>query len=55
MNYKVNKIIESLQFLGVVPGRLEFINKESSKPVVIDYAHTPDALESALLSLKKLK
>jgi UDP-N-acetylmuramoyl-L-alanyl-D-glutamate--2,6-diaminopimelate ligase len=54
MNYKVNKIIESLQFLGVVPGRLEFINKESSKPVVIDYAHTPDALESALLSLKKL-
>ena len=54
MNYKVNKIIESLQFLRVVPGRLEFINKESPKPIVIDYAHTPNALESALLSLKKL-
>jgi len=54
MGYKVNKIIGSLQFLESVPGRLEFINKSSTTPIVIDYAHTPDALKSALLSLKKL-
>ncbi len=37
-----------------VPGRLEIIKKENEKFVVIDYAHTPAALENILMTLRKL-
>ena len=39
------------QFNGV-PGRMECFSKENSPLVIVDYAHTPDALEKALQSLK---
>jgi UDP-N-acetylmuramoyl-L-alanyl-D-glutamate--2,6-diaminopimelate ligase len=35
------------------PGRMEVVNK--SPCVLVDYAHTPDALENALVTLKSLK
>lgn len=39
------------QFNGV-PGRMECFTKENSPLLIVDYAHTPDALEKALQSLK---
>lgn len=36
-----------------VPGRMEVVSK--SPCVIVDYAHTPDALKNALVTLKKLK
>jgi UDP-N-acetylmuramoyl-L-alanyl-D-glutamate--2,6-diaminopimelate ligase len=43
-----------LSIVQAVPGRMEKINTEQGKPiVVIDYAHTPDALQQALTSLKQ--
>lgn len=38
-----------------IPGRLEFIPNKAGKFVFVDYAHTPDALEHVLSSLKSIK
>ncbi|MBU4414933.1 MAG: UDP-N-acetylmuramoyl-L-alanyl-D-glutamate--2,6-diaminopimelate ligase, partial [Proteobacteria bacterium] len=40
---------------GWIPGRLEFIPNKTGKFVFVDYAHTPDALEHVLSSLKSIK
>ena len=41
--------------LQVVPGRMELIRLQHSDPlVVVDYAHTPDALKKSLLALHPL-
>ena len=37
-----------------VPGRLEKVENERSLSIVVDYAHTPDALSKALDALRKL-
>ncbi len=39
--------------LKSVPGRMEMFGGDAKPIVVVDYAHTPDALEKALLSLKQ--
>lgn len=35
-----------------IPGRMEFIGNSTTPRVVVDYAHTPDALEHVLSTLK---
>ena len=49
INISVNKVINCLHKLKTAPGRFEVINfrKKNSK-IIIDYAHTPDALENIL-------
>jgi UDP-N-acetylmuramoyl-L-alanyl-D-glutamate--2,6-diaminopimelate ligase len=42
------------QSLDRVPGRLERIPNEMGFQVLVDYAHTPDALQKALDSLREL-
>ena len=37
-----------------VPGRLERVPGSSDRPVYVDYAHTPDALENVLKALEQL-
>ncbi len=49
---KLSQIMET--FPGV-PGRLQSVHNDLDICVVIDYAHTPDALENVLLSLQELK
>lgn len=45
----VNKIVEALKSLNNVPGRMEMVDLEgASYRVIVDYAHTPDALKSIL-------
>ena len=50
----LNKILKVLPSLKPVEGRLEKIGiiKNKSK-VILDYAHTPDALKTCLLNLKE--
>ncbi|MDB4193277.1 UDP-N-acetylmuramoyl-L-alanyl-D-glutamate--2,6-diaminopimelate ligase [Candidatus Pelagibacter sp.] len=53
-NLSFKKIINTINSLKPVSGRLEQIGtiKNNSK-VILDYAHTPDALEASLESLKE--
>ena len=45
--------LEQLSRLDTVPGRMERLDGGSDLPlVVIDYAHTPDALKQALMALR---
>lgn len=39
------------EFTGV-PGRMEYFSSASNPLLVVDYAHTPDALEKALIALR---
>ena len=49
---KINLRKLNLEKIKDLPGRLEKINVASNKYCYIDYAHTPDALEKVLQSLK---
>lgn len=40
--------------LGAVPGRLQRVDPDAAVDVVVDYAHTPDALDKALRALRPL-
>ena len=51
---KFKKIINVLHKIKPVEGRLEKIGKlKNNSKVILDYAHTPDALKLALLNLKE--
>jgi UDP-N-acetylmuramoyl-L-alanyl-D-glutamate--2,6-diaminopimelate ligase len=56
--YELKLIVDKIQQIQTVPGRMEKIfpeqkNTLASLPlIVIDYAHTPDALEKGLTSLR---
>jgi len=47
-------IKEGIEALKGVPGRFEKVENRKGIHVVVDYAHTPDALERVLLGLKKV-
>ena len=48
-------IFKSLSYLETVPGRMQVVNHPLCKPtIIVDYAHTPDALENAILAVKKM-
>jgi UDP-N-acetylmuramoyl-L-alanyl-D-glutamate--2,6-diaminopimelate ligase len=51
-NYSLKKIISLLPSLKSVPGRMELIANQIDLQVVVDFAHTPDALKSALRALR---
>jgi len=50
-----NEITEALDKVIGAPGRMETIQTDGAPKVVVDYAHTPDALENVLKTLKELK
>ncbi|MBM3356231.1 MAG: UDP-N-acetylmuramoyl-L-alanyl-D-glutamate--2,6-diaminopimelate ligase [Betaproteobacteria bacterium] len=50
----LRKAVAALGRLKAVPGRLQRIGGGAKPLVVVDYAHTPDALEQALLTLREL-
>ncbi len=48
-----NVAIKYIENLHTVPGRMELIKSEQKPSVVIDYAHTPEALSQALINVRK--
>jgi UDP-N-acetylmuramoyl-L-alanyl-D-glutamate--2,6-diaminopimelate ligase len=54
MHIDIKKIEQGIEMLDVVPGRLEQIDVGQPFQVIVDYAHTPDALENVLETLKHL-
>tara|TARA_Y100001934_G_C12157379_1_gene680269 strand:+ start:32 stop:700 length:669 start_codon:yes stop_codon:yes gene_type:complete len=57
LEFSPETIIDGLQALRSIPGRLEKINRlghEHLPLVLVDYAHTPDALAKALEALRPI-
>jgi UDP-N-acetylmuramoyl-L-alanyl-D-glutamate--2,6-diaminopimelate ligase len=50
----LNEIVRGIEALRAVPGRLEHIDGGQPFPVLVDYAHTEDALRNCLASLRPL-
>lgn len=55
LGFELETIKKGIENVPVVPGRLESIPYKRGVNIFVDYAHTPHALESVLLTLKKLK
>lgn len=54
--YKLDEICRKIKGLSPVPGRMNRIACGENHPlIVVDYAHTPDALEQVLKALKEYK
>jgi UDP-N-acetylmuramoyl-L-alanyl-D-glutamate--2,6-diaminopimelate ligase len=47
-------IARGVSALEAVPGRLERVAEDAGRLALVDYAHTPDALDNVLASLRKL-
>lgn len=54
LNIPLKAIKNGIEEISSIPGRLESIPNDSDKFIYVDYAHTPDALENVLNSLKLL-
>ncbi len=54
LGFTLDEAVEMLSPCEGVPGRLESFKKQGMPVVVIDYAHTPDALEQVLKTLKQV-
>ncbi|MES2073135.1 MAG: UDP-N-acetylmuramoyl-L-alanyl-D-glutamate--2,6-diaminopimelate ligase [Pseudomonadota bacterium] len=49
-----NKAVSALEMLEPVPGRMQQLGSQGHAMVVIDYAHTPDALEKTVQTLQQV-
>jgi UDP-N-acetylmuramyl-tripeptide synthetase len=48
----LSTIVQGIGALDSVPGRLERVDHDGGRMVFVDYAHTPDALENVLKTLR---
>ncbi len=46
--------VQAIEMLSAVPGRMQQLGGNDSPLIVVDYAHTPDALEKTLLTLRQV-
>lgn len=49
---KADDIIKRVPQIIAAPGRMQKVTDYNRAPIFVDYSHTPDALEKAILSLK---
>ena len=54
MDIDLNTVTSGIERLKEIPGRLELVKNRRSLTVVVDYAHTPDALLKALKAVKSI-
>jgi UDP-N-acetylmuramoyl-L-alanyl-D-glutamate--2,6-diaminopimelate ligase len=53
MDVPLHEAVAALEQCSAPPGRMETVNVPGKPLAIIDYAHTPDALEKALLAVRK--
>lgn len=53
LGYPVSALVQAVASISAIAGRMERINSPADITVVIDYAHTPDALEKALVAMRQ--
>ena len=54
MGIDIKDVVSGVAALKKVPGRLELVPNDKSLALVVDYAHTPDALFNALKAVRPL-
>ena len=54
MNFDLETIRQGIENVSSIPGRLEPVPVNKDLNVIVDYAHTPDALQKALHVLEKV-
>lgn len=54
LGYSLSDVSEAMAGVGAVPGRFESIPNDKGIGVIVDYAHTPDAIVSVLQSVQEL-
>ncbi|MFI0347836.1 MAG: UDP-N-acetylmuramoyl-L-alanyl-D-glutamate--2,6-diaminopimelate ligase [Chthoniobacterales bacterium] len=55
MGLELRRAIKALATAPQVPGRLQRVSDQTNFQIFVDYAHTPDALENVLRSLRQLQ
>ena len=50
--FSLEEVLQAVPELRPVEGRMELVDSQSSPQIVVDYAHTPDALEQALRAVR---
>ncbi len=51
--HELSAVTDAAKSITAVPGRMEFFHAPGRPAVVVDFAHTPDALEKVLATLKR--
>ena len=54
LGYASGEVLDALQTAPPVPGRLETLRAEDGTVAVVDYAHTPDALDNVLATVRDM-
>jgi UDP-N-acetylmuramoyl-L-alanyl-D-glutamate--2,6-diaminopimelate ligase len=54
LNIGLDEVVEGIERLEGVPGRLELVKNDRGLTLVVDYAHTPDALLKTLEAVRPL-
>jgi len=49
---EISEITEACDGIKAVTGRMEKVAEKNGVPIIVDYAHTPDALEKVLMALR---
>ncbi|MBI9066939.1 MAG: UDP-N-acetylmuramoyl-L-alanyl-D-glutamate--2,6-diaminopimelate ligase [Salinivirgaceae bacterium] len=49
------QVVEALSNLQTVNGRFQYIKSTDGKTAIVDYAHTPDALENVLNTIREIR
>ncbi|MCO5176314.1 MAG: UDP-N-acetylmuramoyl-L-alanyl-D-glutamate--2,6-diaminopimelate ligase [Thermomicrobiales bacterium] len=52
LSLSLSQIAEGLESLDAVPGRMQSVDEGQPYSVIVDYAHTPDAIKSVLTVLR---
>lgn len=52
LNFPFDGILKALNQVSSVPGRMQIFGRKNQPKVIVDYAHTPDALQKVLSALK---
>ncbi len=54
LGFKKDEVLTVLSSLGAVDGRFQCLRSKSGKTAIVDYAHTPDAIENVLKTIKNV-
>jgi len=55
LGYSFDQIKRGIEAVNGVPGRFEIVQDTGDYTIIVDYAHTPDALENVLKTIKDFK